>query len=727
MTSIRSNSSTSIKSLVAHVLTKVQVFGLVFIVVVVFTTLLLILRSSNSTTCRVIESELASTVGPLSREITLGDERTTQALFGQFSNRLAGLGATREVFLRRTSSASVGAVSLEPVCKPGLFSAEINYPVNFGGKHVATIEGSITQVSLYRILGVLTIIFLVFVLVIRVFALRLEKRLRRSVIDPVLSICGNRVLPPDELYPDEVREIEQNILKLKTDIKEKERQNFDLQRSKELGDLAAEVAHDILTPLSALTRLVQIADSMPEDQRRLLRSASERINDIANSLLDTNRRTREPSDQVSTSISDTDTDLRVLSPHLLSYLADPVVSEKRVQLSSNLGIKIQTNLPCSYGLFSRVDPVRFRRVISNLLNNAVEAIEDAGEIELKISSNEDFICFSISDTGRGIPEEVMPQLMKRGFSFGKASGSGLGLYQAKVAIEQWGGSLEIRSVIGEGTTVDLKIPRANEPTWFVPKIVIPTVGTICILDDDESIHQIWKQRIDEAALPLGVKPQIVNFASAHEMSLWHSEITSDSEVFYLIDYELKGQEWTGLDMIRKLGIADRSILVTSRFEEVVDIQSFKDLDLRLLPKIFLSAIPLEVGTPEKREIDCVLIDNDSLVHLTWGDSARRHGKRLRIFSSPDPFFDLASSLRRDTTIYVDSDLGNSLKGEDVVRQVVELGFTNVIMETGFHPDQFAKFPWVRKVIGKDPPWDSSDDENQESHFVSRESTEIVTA
>ncbi len=710
MASGHGNSSTSIRALVGHVLTKVQLFGLAFIVVVVFTTLLLILRSSNSTTCRVIESELAATVGPLSRELALGDDRTANALFEQFSNRLAGLGATREVALRRTNQTAGSLVSIAPVCKPGLFSAEIDFPVNFGGKRVATIEGYVKQVSILRILSVLSFIFLVFVLVIRTFALRLEKRLRRSVIDPVLSICGNRILPADELYPDEVREIEQNILKLKTDIKEKERLNFDLQRSKELGDLAAEVAHDILTPLSALTRLVQIADALPEDQKRLLRSASERINDIANSLLDTNRKTKESGREIPVVVSDADFDSKLLSPHLLSYLADPVVSEKRVQLSSNLGIKIQTNLPCSYGLFARVEPVRFKRVISNLLNNAVEAIEDTGEISLEISSTENFICFSISDTGRGIPIEIMPQLMKRGFSFGKTSGSGLGLYQAKVAVEQWGGTLEIHSKVGKGTTVELRVPKANEPSWFVPKIVIPKVGTICILDDDESIHHIWKQRIDEAAAPFGVAPRIVNFASAFEMSLWHSENKNAKDVFYLVDYELKGQEWTGLDVIRKLGISDRSILVTSRFEEVVGIQTFKDLDLQLLPKTFLSAIPLEIGTPEAREIDCILIDNDPLIHMTWGDSARRNGKRLRLLNSPDPFFDIASNLRRDIAIYVDSDLGNGIKGEEVVKQIVGLGFTNVVIETGFSPDQFNKYPWVNIVIGKDPPWDVTDEE-----------------
>jgi hypothetical protein len=94
--------------------------------------------------------------------------------------------------------------------------------------------------------------------------------------------------------------------------------------------------------------------------------------------------------------------------------------------------------------------------------------------------------------------------------------------------------------------------------------------------------------------------------------------------------------------------------------------------------------------------------------MTWGDSARRNGKRLRLLSSPDPFFDIATSLRKDVAIYVDSDLGNGIKGEEVVRQIIELGFTNVMMETGFLPNQFSKFPWVKKVIGKDPPWDVSE-------------------
>ena len=706
MNSRRTNSSTSIRAIVGHVLTKVQVFGLVFIVVVVFTTLLLILRSTNATTCRVIENELSGISGPLSREIALGDERTTNALFSQFTGRLTGLGASEDVSLERASfDQKTGGISLEPACKAGIFGAEILSPVNFGGKRVATIRGSVAQVSVVRVLSVLLFIFFTFVLLIRVFARRIELRLRKFVIEPVLSICGSRTLSSNEVFPDEVREIEQNINQLKMDIKAKERQNFELQRSKELGDLAAEVAHDILTPLSALTRLVQIAE-LPEDQKRLLRGASERINDIANSLLYTNRKTKEPAHEVTFSASEVESDLRAIAPHLLTYLADPVVSEKRVQLSSNLGLKIQTNLPCSYGLFARVEPIRFKRVISNLLNNAVEAIDESGDIELNISSNDQFVCFSIRDTGKGIPEEIIPQLTKRGFSFGKSQGSGLGLYQAKIALEQWGGSLEILSEVGKGTTVNLKIPRANEPSWFVPKIILPTTGIVCILDDDESIHHIWEQRIEEASVSSESKPKIMNFASAYELTLWQSGLSKDEEVFYLIDYELKGQDWTGLDVIRKLGIAERSVLVTSRFEEVTGIQTFKDLDLRLLPKIFLSAIPIELGTPESREVDCVLIDNDPLVHLTWSDSASRNGKRLRMLFSPDPFFDLAPTLRRNIPIFVDSDLGNGLKGEEVVQRIQALGFTNVLMETGYSPEHFERSPWITRVIGKDPPWDS---------------------
>jgi signal transduction histidine kinase len=66
----------------------------------------------------------------------------------------------------------------------------------------------------------------------------------------------------------------------------------------------------------------------------------------------------------------------------------------------------------------------------------------------------------VEDNGRGIPSEILENLGKKGATFGKEGGSGLGIYGAKKYIEKMGGKLEIKSRLGDGTMVMIILPRS---------------------------------------------------------------------------------------------------------------------------------------------------------------------------------------------------------------------------------------------------------------------------
>jgi len=77
---------------------------------------------------------------------------------------------------------------------------------------------------------------------------------------------------------------------------------------------------------------------------------------------------------------------------------------------------------------------------------------------VKLDSTEGFVEISITDTGEGIPEEIRGQLFQPFFST-KTNSLGLGLSFCKLAIESNGGSIDIDSVVGKGTTVTVTLPR----------------------------------------------------------------------------------------------------------------------------------------------------------------------------------------------------------------------------------------------------------------------------
>jgi hypothetical protein len=111
-----------------------------------------------------------------------------------------------------------------------------------------------------------------------------------------------------------------------------------------------------------------------------------------------------------------------------------------------------------------------------------------------------------------------------------------------------------------------------------------------------------------------------------------------------------------------------------------------------------------VPTSEQTRPDCVLIDDDFLVHLTWKTSAHQRHKTILMFEHPEAFFAAASGIDRNTPIYVDVNFPNGVRGEEVARNVHEAGFDHVYLATGYSPEEVGSFPWVTAVVGKNPPF-----------------------
>ncbi len=112
----------------------------------------------------------------------------------------------------------------------------------------------------------------------------------------------------------------------------------------------------------------------------------------------------------------------------------------------------QENLPLIQG-----DSTKLKETILNIIRNASEAIEDQGQISIELTQQENFLQISISDDGPGIPEEYLPTLFDP-FITHKKEGTGLGLAISKQVIHAHGGSIEVSSKPGQGSTFLLTLP-----------------------------------------------------------------------------------------------------------------------------------------------------------------------------------------------------------------------------------------------------------------------------
>jgi signal transduction histidine kinase len=120
------------------------------------------------------------------------------------------------------------------------------------------------------------------------------------------------------------------------------------------------------------------------------------------------------------------------------------------------------------------DRDRLAQALSNLVANAVKFTPDGGQVRISLEVHADGIHVSVRDTGPGIPPEQIPHLFDR---FWQASrhdtrGLGLGLSIVKAIVEAHGGSVEVESVLNQGSAFRLRLPRADMQAMPLPNELI---------------------------------------------------------------------------------------------------------------------------------------------------------------------------------------------------------------------------------------------------------------
>ncbi len=497
----------------------------------------------------------------------------------------------------------------------------------------------------------------------------------------------------------EVDQVYQQFSKLFTELNNAECARLQAERQAAVGSLAAQVAHDIRSPLAALDSVVNRLGQLPEQERVFMRSAINRIKDIANNLLQKNREIAN-----SAIVKPEITPGEVPSIQLLSSLLDPLITEKRMQFRSMIGIEIDSRVDAtSYGLFAKTQPTEFKRVISNLINNAVEALVGTGTIMLTVMGSVDEIEITVGDNGKGIPPEILAKLGQRGETHGKSGGSGLGLYHARTSVQSWGGKLRIESTQGAGTSVIITLPRAPSPSWFVSTLSLAPGTSVVVVDDDSSIHQVWQGRFDSLRVT-EKQVEIVHLSTPDQFRDWvKANETKAHTAVYLVDYELLEFTETGLSLISELNLGKQSILVTSRFEERHILEGCQKLEVRLIPKGMAGFVPVEFAA-KKEYFDAILIDDDELVHMSWAFAAKNAGKTVKSFSYPDQFFAVADKLEMSSPVYIDANLGAGIRGEVVAEKIFKMGFSNVYLATGYEAANYTQYTFLKGVLGKEPPF-----------------------
>ncbi len=222
----------------------------------------------------------------------------------------------------------------------------------------------------------------------------------------------------------------------------------------------ADASHELRTPLAVLQAESSLALEKtrdPEEYRRSLELVSQEVDymsEIVGKLLVLAR-----SDAGCEPINVQDVDLAGLLAELGQDL-EALAQEKGLRLGLGFG-------PPD-GLTVRGDRVKLRQLFMNILDNAIRYTPAGGEITVAAAREDEQAVISIGDTGMGIPADHLPFIFDRFYRVDKVrtdgeGGTGLGLAIATSIARMHGGSIEVESRVGEGTTFRIRLPLAGPP------------------------------------------------------------------------------------------------------------------------------------------------------------------------------------------------------------------------------------------------------------------------
>jgi PAS domain S-box-containing protein len=263
-----------------------------------------------------------------------------------------------------------------------------------------------------------------------------RKRWIKSVIYPLKNIQGKV----------------QNIVMMHQDVTDRkllERQLQDKERLSAIGQTAGMVGHDLRNPLQSIIGEVYLAkselDSLPDgENKRCLQESVQAIEEQISYM-----------DKI---VSDLQTFVKPVEAQLETINLKPLITSVLAQVDIPKNIQAMTQI--QEKVITKADPQLIKRVLINLITNAVQAMPNGGELTLRAeTSNQGKVQITVKDTGTGIPDEIKDKIFTPLFTT-KSKGQGFGLAVCKRVIEAQNGTITFESQVGKGTKFIIELPTS---------------------------------------------------------------------------------------------------------------------------------------------------------------------------------------------------------------------------------------------------------------------------
>jgi signal transduction histidine kinase len=249
---------------------------------------------------------------------------------------------------------------------------------------------------------------------------------------------------------DELGRLVGDFNRMADDLKRQRKELERTQRLEAWADMARQVAHDIKNPLTPIQLSAEHVQRINADHGRPL---SPVIDDCVHAILTQVSLLRQIASEFSSFAS---SPTARPEPTALHELFEEVVAPYRTGLAGRIRITLDAapTLPPAF-----IDRTLFSRAVTNVIENALHAMPGTGLLSIRATAQERSIIVEIADTGIGMDADAIARIFEPYFST-KATGTGLGLTIAKLNIELAGGTIEVSSTRGVGSTVTIRVPIA---------------------------------------------------------------------------------------------------------------------------------------------------------------------------------------------------------------------------------------------------------------------------
>jgi two-component system NtrC family sensor kinase len=244
----------------------------------------------------------------------------------------------------------------------------------------------------------------------------------------------------------EIAERKEQLEDANLELFEMQRQLTQLERLAAAGQLAAQFAHEVGTPLNLISGHVQLLRARATDERAIKRldviaGQIERITNIVRSMLASTRRPQPQFELI---------DLNALLTRILDA-TQPTLVARNVELIAEMG----EGLP-----MVAADSDQLQQVFINLINNSLDAMPGGGQLQVRTLRDGLNVLIELADSGEGIKDEQLDLIFEPMFTTKQGLGTGLGLTVVKQIITEHNGSVEVESEPGHRTMFRIRLPIA---------------------------------------------------------------------------------------------------------------------------------------------------------------------------------------------------------------------------------------------------------------------------